>query len=93
MCISISPVFTNDRSLFPGKKEVSQIFRDAQGKTVPGEKNARILDHLDEIGASPGRTGSIDLMLPFAAAQNKTTQERWEAVQAFKTAKKAANCY
>jgi len=64
-----------------------------KAKQYQEKKNARILDHLDEIGASPGRTGSIDLMLPFAAAQNKTMQERWEAVQAFKTAKKAANCY
>ena len=42
-------------------------------------------DHLDDIGASPGTTGSIGQLIPFAAAQNRAMQERWEAVQASKT--------
>jgi hypothetical protein len=39
------------------------------------KKNAGIQDQLDDIGASPGRTGSIDLMILFAAAQDRTMQE------------------
>ena len=39
------------------------------------KKNAGIQEQLDDIGASPGRTGSIDLMILFAAAQDRTMQE------------------
>ena len=52
------------------------------------EENARIQDQLDHVGASPGRTGSIDPMILFAVAQNRTMQEGWEAVQALKTPKR-----
>ena len=70
---------------FPGKEEASQIFRGKQAKWYHEKKNARIRDHLDDIGASPGRTGSIGQLILFAAAQNRAMQERWEAVQASKT--------
>ena len=49
------------------------------------EENARNQNHLDDIEANAGRTGSIDQMILFAAAQNRTIQERWEAVQASRT--------
>ena len=52
------------------------------------EENARNQNHLDDIEANAGRTGSIDQMILFVAAQNKTIQERWEAVQASKTPKR-----
>ena len=52
------------------------------------EENARNQNHLDDIEANAGRTGSIDQMILFVAAQNRTIQERWEAVQASKTPKR-----
>ena len=70
---------------FPGKEEASQIFRGEQAKWYHEKRNARIRDHLDDIGASPGTTGSIDQIIVFAAAQSRAAQERGEAVQASKT--------
>jgi len=54
------------------------------------EKNVRIQDHPDDIGANPGRTGSIDQMILLAAPKptqkkKKTMQGTWEAMQASKT--------
>ena len=59
-----------------------------KAKRYHEKKNARIQDQRNDIGANAGRTGSIDQMILFAAAQNRRMQERWEAVQASKTPKR-----
>jgi len=46
------------------------------------KKTAKTKDQPDHIGASAGRTGNIDQMTLFAAAQNRTRHEEWEVVQA-----------
>jgi hypothetical protein len=57
-----------------------------KAKRYHEKRNARIQDHPGDIGANPGRTGSIDQMILLAAVQKKkSVQERWEAVQASKT--------
>ena len=56
-----------------------------KAKRYHEKENAKTQDHLDDIEANAGRTGSIDQMILFAAGQNRTIQERWEAVQASRT--------
>ena len=75
---------SKDRSLSPGKKYHKHSGVN-KAKLYHEKKNARIQDQLDDIGASPGMTSSIDHMILFAAAQKRVMQERWEAVQASKT--------
>jgi folylpolyglutamate synthase/dihydropteroate synthase len=78
-------VSTNDRSPFLERKKHHRYSGVNKAKRYHEKKNARIRDHLDDIGASPGTTGSIGQLILFAAAQNRAMQERWEAVQASKT--------
>ena len=59
-----------------------------KAKRYHEKKNARIQDQHNDIGANAGRTGSIDQMILFAAAQNRRMQERWGAVQASKPARR-----
>ena len=79
---------TNDRNLFLERKEYHKSSGVNKAEWYHEEENARIQDQLDHVGASPGRTGSIDPMILFAVAQNRTMQEGWEAVQALKTPKR-----
>jgi hypothetical protein len=59
-----------------------------KAKRYHEKKNARIQDQRNDIGANAGRTGSMDQMILFAAAQNRRMQERWGAVQASKPARR-----
>ena len=59
-----------------------------KAKRYHEKKNARIQDQRSDIGANASRTGSIDQMILFAAAQNRRMQERWGAVQASKPARR-----
>ena len=53
------------------------------------KKTAKTKDQPDHIGASAGRTGNIDQMTLFAAAQNRTTR-KMGSIASMKNVKKAA---
>jgi hypothetical protein len=59
-----------------------------KAKRYHEKENARTQDHLDDIEANARRAGSIEQMILFAAAQNRTIQKGWEAVQASKMPKR-----
>jgi len=58
-----------------------------RAKTYHERKNAQVQQQVDDAGNTPGKTSSIDQVVLFAAAQNRTLEPRWDAVKEPRTAR------
>jgi len=81
-----SGAFFRDRNVYYKLSSVKKV------KGYHERKNAQVQQQLDDAGNNPGKTSSIDRVVLFAAAQNRTLEPRWDAVNV-KNSKTTADGY
>ena len=76
-----SGAFFRDRNVYYKLSGVNKA------KRYHERKNPQVQQQLDDAGNAPGKTSSIDQVVLFAAAQNRTLEPRWGAVKEPRTAR------
>ena len=76
-----SGAFFRDRNVYYKLSGVNKA------KRYHERKNPQAQQQLDDAGNAPGKTSSIDQVVWFAVAQNRTLEPRWDAVKEPRTAR------